>query len=134
MWTPSSSSASPMRLRNPQSYMGYFQCMYAFNAAHSKFIRTVFPAARALLLLLYLHTPYVHRPPRRRMRARMGARPRLLSRACSLALPRAGAGGAARASKTSEGPVEELIVDGTVFGFGLSTSCFPASLRRCDPT
>ncbi|KAJ7098844.1 hypothetical protein C8R44DRAFT_810749, partial [Mycena epipterygia] len=71
---------------NPQSYMGYFQCMYALNAAHSKLIRTVFPAARALLLLPHLHTPYAHRPPRQRMRARIGARPRSLPRACSIAL------------------------------------------------
>ncbi|KAJ7098884.1 hypothetical protein C8R44DRAFT_888734 [Mycena epipterygia] len=56
----SSSSDSRMHFRNPQSDMGYFQCMYALNTAHSKFIRTVFPGARASFCCCFIFTHPTH--------------------------------------------------------------------------
>ncbi|KAJ7032573.1 hypothetical protein C8F04DRAFT_958936 [Mycena alexandri] len=111
-----------------ESYMGYFQCMYALNAAHSKFTKlykTVFPAGLE---------QYEARSASRA--ASVASASASVSRAASIsdvvkptfALEN-GSGGLGAAvegtrERVPEGEVEEMIVAGTAFGFGLFNLVF----------
>ncbi|KAG6815974.1 hypothetical protein H0H87_009701 [Tephrocybe sp. NHM501043] len=121
-----------------ESYMGYLQCMYALNSAHSKFsklYKTVFPNG-----LDAYTTPSATPAP-----SRKSSTPSLHSAASSTTnLPTQPASKSLFARFTSstlsipstlrtpegnteippDGPVEDLIVAGTAFGFGLFNLVF----------
>jgi hypothetical protein len=135
-----------------ESYMGYFQCMYALNSAHSKFTKlykTVFPAgldayrtpvpsrkASTASLTAAASAGSLAPPPPKSVFARWG-----MSSSASLAMP-----APVPVAYTPDGPVEEMIVAGTAFGACLfmplaiqltapqasasSTSSSPSSRRR----
>ncbi|KAJ7290503.1 hypothetical protein C8J57DRAFT_1276000 [Mycena rebaudengoi] len=113
-----------------ESYMGYFQCMYALNSAHSKFTKlykTVFPAgldayrtpvpsrkASTASLTAAASAGSLAPPPPKSVFARWG-----MSSSASLAMP-----APVPVAYTPDGPVEEMIVAGTAFGFGLFNLVF----------
>ncbi|KAJ7184840.1 hypothetical protein C8R46DRAFT_882832 [Mycena filopes] len=124
-----------------ESYMGYFQCMYALNAAHSKFTKlykAVFPAGLE---------PYEARTPGGSLAGSRAAsiRPSLPSSPSSVSVASTGGGGGIKSlfgrwgkrnassaslgltgerERAPEGEVEEMIVAGTAFGFGLFNLVF----------
>ncbi|KAJ7081147.1 hypothetical protein B0H15DRAFT_940506 [Mycena belliarum] len=109
-----------------ESYMGYFQCMYSLNAAHGRFTRlwkTVFPRG-VEGYRTPAGTPGVSRRGSGEFRGVEG-------------LPGGGGGQLAdhdaqaqaardrlERERAPEGPVEEMIVAGTAFGFGLFNLVF----------
>lgn len=124
-----------------ESYMGYVQCLYALNSGHSKFARlykTVFPAG-----LDDYATPASSPGP-----SRKPSTPSLKSSAASIdstatttasAKPsffgRWGSSSSVQKSvtvKEPQGPVEELILSGAAFGYGLFNlvlSLLPAKVK-----
>ncbi|KAJ7738123.1 hypothetical protein B0H16DRAFT_1325584 [Mycena metata] len=118
-----------------ESYMGYFQCMYALNAAHSKFTKlykTVFPAG--------LEQYEARSASRAASRAAS-----ITSGPSSVSVASTGGGGIkslfgrwgkrnsssvsltgekVERERAPEGEVEEMIVAGTAFGFGLFNLVF----------
>ncbi|KAJ7148347.1 hypothetical protein C8R46DRAFT_1010091 [Mycena filopes] len=132
-----------------ESYMGYFQCMYALNAAHSKFTKlykAVFPAglepyeARTPGGISTPGTPGTSPIP-----ATPEERPSLPSSPSSVSVASTGGGGGIKSlfgrwgkrnassaslgltgevERAPEGEVEEMIVAGTAFGFGLFNLVF----------
>ncbi|KAI0040329.1 hypothetical protein FA95DRAFT_1683845 [Auriscalpium vulgare] len=123
-----------------ESYRGYLQCLYALNNAHSRFTRlykTVFPQG-----LDAYHTPSTSQVPSRKPSLLSTANGTSSSSASSLTtspstskshsfLGRLGSSltGSRSVSGTStpslavntanDGPIEELIISGTAFGYGL---------------
>ncbi|KZT19316.1 hypothetical protein NEOLEDRAFT_1142229 [Neolentinus lepideus HHB14362 ss-1] len=127
-----------------ESYMGYLQCLYALNSAHSKFAKmykAVFPSG-----LDDYETPASSPGP-----SRKPSTPSIRSLAASVnstatATPPArpsffGRWGSSNSSSSvlkvttvqqPEGPVEELILSGAAFGFGLFNLVFsllPAKVK-----
>ncbi|KAJ6613668.1 outer membrane protein Iml2/Tetratricopeptide repeat protein 39 [Mycena sp. CBHHK59/15] len=146
-----------------ESYMGYFQCMYALNSAHSKFTKlykTVFPAGldayrtpapsrkpslQSISASLSaasisdvsstnasgISTPASLAPsapaptpsPSRSIFGRWGSS----ANNSTLSVPASKASDASSvvsAERPPDGPVEELIIAGTAFGFGLFNLVF----------
>ncbi|OCH93858.1 hypothetical protein OBBRIDRAFT_789896 [Obba rivulosa] len=120
-----------------ESYMGYVQCLYAMNSAHSKFsklFKTVYPNG-----LAELPTPATSVAPSRS--------PSIFSEASSTSTTKQSAGrsffrwGSSNTSAPTatpslslvqEGSVDELIMSGTAFGYGLFNLVFsllPAKVR-----
>ncbi|PFH46707.1 hypothetical protein AMATHDRAFT_69254 [Amanita thiersii Skay4041] len=123
-----------------ESYMGYIQCLYSLNSAHSKFTklyRTVFPSG-----LEGHETPL--RPHNRSSISLRSAPPTPRSASGGLFSRLTGStfnsltGGALSEPQTPklilpDGPVEELIVAGTAFGYGLFNLVFsvlPKKVQR----
>ncbi|KAH8111665.1 outer membrane protein Iml2/Tetratricopeptide repeat protein 39 [Phellopilus nigrolimitatus] len=127
-----------------ESYMGYLQCLYALNNAHSKFTKlykTVFPAG-----LDYYITPATTPLP-----SRNPSTPSLTSSRSAGTISAATSSSKGSffgrwgfsvsapsmpqekpAMTQPEGPVEELIVSGAAFGFGLFNLVFsllPAKIK-----
>ncbi|KII88264.1 hypothetical protein PLICRDRAFT_175873 [Plicaturopsis crispa FD-325 SS-3] len=120
-----------------ESYMGYLQCMYALNSAHSKFTKlykTVYPNG-----LDNLKTPAASAAPSRAPSVHSVATSSSTSTATTNKSGFFGrwGGGSLTASNApvvymADGPVEELIESGTAFGFGLFNLVFsllPAKVR-----
>ncbi|TFL07447.1 outer membrane protein Iml2/Tetratricopeptide repeat protein 39 [Pterulicium gracile] len=110
-----------------ETYMGYLSCIYALNSAHSRFtklFKTVFPDG-----LERYKTPSSTPTPSRKssissLRSATTAAPKksgFFSRltGSSLAVPER-----IPSSFTPEGPVEEMIVAGAAFGYGLFNLVF----------
>ncbi|KNZ76231.1 Mitochondrial outer membrane protein IML2 [Termitomyces sp. J132] len=92
-----------------ESYMGYLQCMYSLNSAHSKFsklYKTVFPNG-----LDAYTTPSATPAPSRKSST--------LSLHSSLSSPPSDA-----EELPPDGPIEDLIISGTAFGYGLFNLVF----------
>ncbi|ETW86282.1 hypothetical protein HETIRDRAFT_471663 [Heterobasidion irregulare TC 32-1] len=135
-----------------ESYMGYLQCLYALNNAHSKFskiYKTVFPAG----LDAYATPAASRRPSRKPSTVSLASQAPSTASTASSALPPAASPAsassvslssratgffgrwgssltasprpatpvalAAPAVEGEDGPVEELIVSGAAFGYGL---------------
>ncbi|KAG6863107.1 hypothetical protein C0991_008147 [Blastosporella zonata] len=128
-----------------ESYMGYLQCMYALNSAHSKFsklYKTVFPngldayttpsgtptpsrksstpsiysAASSNAELATTSAPATP-PPSKSLFARFTS--------STLSVPSTrSTNGTAEGEFPPDGPVEDLIIAGTAFGFGLFNLVF----------
>ncbi|CAL1705498.1 unnamed protein product [Somion occarium] len=119
-----------------ESYMGYLQCLYALNNAHSKFARlykAVYPNG-----LDNYATPSTSKAP--------SPAPSIHSEASSTTTMKARSGFFSRFTgsslsvpstniviSTPEGPIEELIMSGTAFGYGMFNLIFsllPPSVRN----
>ncbi|GJE87054.1 mitochondrial outer membrane protein [Phanerochaete sordida] len=122
-----------------ESYMGYLQCFYELNKAHSKFARlykTVFPGgldnyatpatskttSPAPSVRSDSSSTHTATPTKQRSGffGRFGASNLTVQRAVN------------PVSSTPDGPVEELIMSGTAFGYGLFNLVFsllPATVR-----
>jgi hypothetical protein len=117
-----------------ESYMGYAQCVYALNSAHSKFtklFKTVFPNG-----LDNYSTPATTPKPSRKPSIQSIASQRSATSSTSKfgLFGRWGSTLTVPSTPTEfiDGPVEELIVAGTAFGFGLFNLVFsmmPAGVR-----
>ncbi|KAJ3526621.1 hypothetical protein NM688_g8239 [Phlebia brevispora] len=116
-----------------ESYMGYLQCFYELNSAHSKFTRlykTVYPGG-----IDNYATPATSKAP--------SPSPSIKSDSSSTHTAKQRSGFFSRFSSSSvtqvnpvtstpDGPVEELIMSGTAFGYGLFNLVFsllPAAVR-----
>ncbi|KAF5378316.1 hypothetical protein D9615_008805 [Tricholomella constricta] len=121
-----------------ESYMGYLQCMYSLNSAHSKFsklFKTVFPAgldayttpsiSRASSVhSLSLSTPAPTSVPTKSLFARLTGS--VSAAASTLSIPGTNVHVHVHNALDAheDGPVEDLIVAGTAFGFGLFNLVF----------
>ncbi|KAG2157029.1 outer membrane protein Iml2/Tetratricopeptide repeat protein 39 [Suillus clintonianus] len=123
-----------------ESYRGYLQCLYELNSAHSKFnklFKTVYPNG-----LQSYATPATTPLPSRRGSA--GSLRSSVIQSNPTTVPKSGFFGRWFAPSTSvaapgtitnppSGPVEELVLSGTAFGYGLFNlvlSLLPAKIRN----
>ncbi|KAI0077111.1 hypothetical protein K474DRAFT_1662044 [Panus rudis PR-1116 ss-1] len=123
-----------------ESYMGYLQCLYALNSAHSKFTKlykTVYPngldhfatpstsatSSRAPSIRSEVSSTTTSTVKRSGFFSRIGA--------ATLGVPTAAQN--TTVITTPDGPLEELIMSGTAFGYGvfnLVFSLLPPSIRN----
>ncbi|TFK66270.1 hypothetical protein BDN72DRAFT_844550 [Pluteus cervinus] len=124
-----------------ESYTGYVQCMYAMNNAHSKFTRlynSVFPTGMDGYLTPSA-TPGASRKPsvvsldavktaKTVTTQRSGFFSRFTASSTSLTVTATSA--PAHVESAPDGPVEELIISGTAFGYGLFNLVFSLLPKR----
>ncbi|THU91198.1 hypothetical protein K435DRAFT_674578 [Dendrothele bispora CBS 962.96] len=119
-----------------ESYMGYLQCLYALNNAHSKFTKlykVVYPSGLSGYLTPAASPPVSRKSSNPSLSSTASERPALKPKAffgrwtaSSAATPSSTltVPGDSDAASATDGPVEDLILAGTAFGFGLFNLVF----------
>ncbi|KAK0442051.1 outer membrane protein Iml2/Tetratricopeptide repeat protein 39 [Desarmillaria tabescens] len=112
-----------------ESYMGYLQCIYSLNSAHSKFtklFKTVFPNGLDGYRTPAASPSVSRKPSNPSIRS-------VSTNATKTSFFSKWSGGSTLAVPQPiipEGPVEELIISGTAFGFGLFNLVFSLLPKR----
>ncbi|KAI6115400.1 outer membrane protein Iml2/Tetratricopeptide repeat protein 39 [Pisolithus croceorrhizus] len=125
-----------------ESYKGYLQCLYELNSAHSKFnklFKTLYPNGLDAYATPSQATPAASRRPSEKSLQYVKATPTISVRTSGFFARWTGLGAVTpmpvlgTITNPTNGPIEELILSGAAFGYGLFNlvlSLLPAKIRN----